>query len=365
MIKSLNRIVKINNKNVNYKREGDFLAREVALFEKAVDRAFLMAKMSSNILNNARISKSDVEFLFGDSSYKTMDSLKESFKNVQETFFTNFTLSREKVYSQGNSDVLASTKPEANKITLYDAFFEYSSDVKILGAVLLHEFLHLAGLDSEDANMNLESAKAVGFLSELLCKIKSREAVQNEIEKLENSGGESDDSQEELYDPNPNRHPNGQSNGGQFAPKNNKKSDETSDSSTHTREEGKSQKSNPSSVSEEDDDLERGEILANRYGNISSEINEQMYIDMVNFTNASNSEDPITFIADIDPLRNHLYNFFSGKMDFKDNKDGYWSSKDISISNLKPNSDETFVQKVTYRYKDKNGKNVKKPSPLL
>lgn len=311
--------------------------------------------------------------IYGSENRIDIKKVSNVLESIKKMMGQDFRFLRKKVFfskaGTKEEETLSSANPTDKKviISLYDAFFKkIAGDEKALNdrsSVILHELAHLTGLKSDAETQALDSAECLRNFILLVCEIVKPEDlfIGDEYESDDN-GHEDDEIGEDGDLPhNPNHHPAGSPQGGQFAPKECGSGDGPSDDKNPKEDKEQKDKSDdkPESKSElkqpESDKSDKGpkipktpEEVAQNRKEIDDILDKAPESDMefgwnedsFSTEDKSESSDEQLMKEDYDPDKD------------VENRHHIWGTTDVEIKGLEPNSDYTVWMQGKYTYTD-------------
>ena len=211
---------------------------EQQIIEEFIGIAYNMSQFAIEKLDekNAKNCNEFLSLIYSDVSDEIKNTLIDTYFDVRKFIERKLHIQRTDVFvddkNQENFSVLASANLDENIIVVFDAFFKKAEgdeeNLNSRATVLMHEIAHLLGLTSDAELNDINSAEAFRNFTLLVCEIITPEILfpsKENDKKLESAEDENLEEEESLVGEdgelpyNPNRHPAGSSQGGQFAPK--------------------------------------------------------------------------------------------------------------------------------------------------
>jgi len=237
------RIIKIKDKKFTYNIDGTFKNAELTKLDEFLGSAYLMAKeVQRRLLNFDENTKEFFELIYAESEKESVDIVKNANEKIIKRIEKELNIVREKLFvddaGSEQADVMSAAKREKRDVIyIYNSFFENLENDKGINdrsSIILHEVGHLVGFLEEDDTDSLNSAECLRNFTLLICEIVNKEVFIEKNEGKKSEEKESENSEEENIlvgedgelPFNPNRHPAGSSQGGQFAPKDGGASDD-------------------------------------------------------------------------------------------------------------------------------------------
>jgi|GEM_PF-7123144 len=248
----LNKTFKIENRIIQYTIEASELKQsEQQNLEKFIGISYNMSQFAIEKLEkkDSKDAENFLSLIYNEVSEELKNTLIDIYFDIRKFIEKSLHIQREKIFiddnNQENSLVLASANLDKNVINIYDSFFgKAEGDDENLNprpTVLMHEIAHLLGLTSDAELNDINSAEAFRNFTLLICEIVSPEILfskkendnkneSSEDTNLDKEKLDEENDKENLKDKkehgkndelpfNPNHHPAGSSQGGQFASK--------------------------------------------------------------------------------------------------------------------------------------------------